>query len=58
MWVFKYSCDEIKVGFIDPDGKMYSPITFNLEEVEEAMRLVNYLNGGDGGKVPVSIAEV
>lgn len=57
MWIFKFSLDEIKVGFLDPDGRMYSPITFKSEELEEAMRLVNYLNGGKGSDIPVTISE-
>ena len=56
MWIIKFENDEaIYVGFYKPDGRRSFPFRFGLSELQDAIRLVNYLNGGNGDPLDIKI---
>ena len=50
-WIFTVDDDCILVGFYKPDGKGSFPFTYKKDELQEALQMVNYLNGGDGRQI-------
>lgn len=55
MWVFKFDGDRIYIGYYRHDGRFYYPLTLGSDELYDAIRIVNYLNGGSGDKIDMKI---
>ena len=55
MWVFWRDDDEeIKIGFfVGTTPQEQIVVKYNDENVLKAMRIVNYLNGGNGKTIPI-----